>query len=312
MSSAGKLYVADTYNHSIRVAIPQLRLVSAVSRKTHGTAGTFDIDLPLTGAPGVECRSSGGNHTLVFTFDNNMMSGNASVISGVGSVSGSPMFSANTMTVNLTGVTDVQQITLKLSSVSDAFAQVLADTSVSVNMLAGDTSGNKTVNSTDVSQTKLQSGAPVNAANFREDVVVSDSINATDVSLVNSPDLEWFRNRPEKDGETRALVVMIVTRIMGGSSIFMQKIGFAEALDSIVTSDPRYQRDAGGHRYLCFRNEADAARHAGYDQYAPRSHAHKRRQGNCRPASSSNAAREDTLRTAREAFATCHMSRATA
>jgi hypothetical protein len=88
--------------------------------------------------------------------------------------------------VNLTGVTDVQKITLKLSSVTDAFAQVLADTMVSVNILAGDTSGNKTVNSTDVSQTKLQSGAAVSAANFREDVVVSGSINATDVSLVKS------------------------------------------------------------------------------------------------------------------------------
>src|SRR5204862_7688456 len=33
----------------------------------------------------------------------------------------------------------------------------------------------------------------------------------------------------------------------------MQKIGFAEALDSIVTSDPRYQRDA----YVFLRDSLD-------------------------------------------------------
>ena len=34
---------------------------------------------------------------------------------------------------------------------------------------------------------------------------------------------------------------------------FMQKIGFAEALDSIVASDPRYQRDA----YIFLRDALD-------------------------------------------------------
>ena len=51
-------------------------------------------------------------------------------------------------------------------------------------VLLGDTSGNGTVNSTDVSQTKLKSGQAVDAANFRTDVTVSNSINATDVGTV--------------------------------------------------------------------------------------------------------------------------------
>jgi hypothetical protein len=163
-----------------------LELTAAVSRKTHGGAGTFDINLPLTGEPGVECRSTTGSHTIVFTFNNNVASGNASVTTGVGSVGGSPTFSANAMTVNLTGVTDAQKITVTLSGVTDTSAQALPNTAVSMNVLAGDVSGNKTVNSTDISQTKLQSGNPVSAANFREDVIVSGSINATDVSLVKS------------------------------------------------------------------------------------------------------------------------------
>ena len=48
----------------------------------------------------------------------------------------------------------------------------------------GDTNGNGSVNSTDVSQTKLKSGQAVDVTNFRTDVNLSNSINATDVSAV--------------------------------------------------------------------------------------------------------------------------------
>ena len=48
----------------------------------------------------------------------------------------------------------------------------------------GDTTGNKIVNSTDVSQTKLQSGVVVSQANCRQDVTANGVINSSDVSLV--------------------------------------------------------------------------------------------------------------------------------
>ena len=165
-----------------------LALTSVVSRKAHTGAGSFDINLPLSGSPGVECRSSGGNHKLVFTFNNPVVGGNAAVTSGTGNVSGAPLFSgtSNTMTVNLTGVTDVQMITVTLSNVMDSFGQTLSDVAVNANMLIGDTNGNKTVNASDVSQVKAQSGLPVTASNFREDVTPNGVINASDVSLVKS------------------------------------------------------------------------------------------------------------------------------
>jgi serine protease AprX len=170
----------------VLAATNYMMVTGAVSRKTHGAVGTFDIPLPLTGAPGVECRSSGGSHTLVLTFDNNVMSGNAAVTSGTGAVSGSPTFSANTMTVNLTGVTDGQKITVTLQGVTDTSSQVMPDMPVTVNMLIGDTSGNKTVNASDVTQTKTQVGVAVTGTNFREDVNASGSISASDVTLVKS------------------------------------------------------------------------------------------------------------------------------
>ncbi len=151
-------------------------------------AGVFPINRPLSGQPGVECRTGGinGDHTLVITYSSDVVSGDANVTTGIGSVSGTPAFSANTMTVNLTGVDNAQKITVTLSNVTDSFGQVLADTVVSVNMLIGDTNGNRTVNASDVAQTKGQIGAPVTNANFREDVTLNGTINGSDVGLVKS------------------------------------------------------------------------------------------------------------------------------
>ena len=60
----------------------------------------------------------------------------------------------------------------------------MGNLNVPMGVLMGDTSGNGTVSSTDVSQTKLQSGQGASASNYREDVVVTGGINATDVSAV--------------------------------------------------------------------------------------------------------------------------------
>jgi hypothetical protein len=163
-----------------------LQLTSVISRKTHGSAGDFDVDLPLTGSAGVECRTTSGNHTLIFTFSNNVVSGNAAVTSGTGTVSGSPVFSNNTMTVSLTSVTDQQQITVTISNVMDVFGQTLPDTSVNAVILAGDTNGNRTVNAADIAQTKSQLGAPVGQTNFRTDVNANGTINAADTAIVKS------------------------------------------------------------------------------------------------------------------------------
>jgi hypothetical protein len=186
---SGGFTSSESITESVRnafITTSPLQLIVAVSRKTHGGAGTFDIPLPLVGEPGVECRNSGGDHTLIITFNNTMVSGSATVTGGIGSVAGSPTFSGNTMTVELTGVTDVQKITVTLSGVTDIFSQILPDTPVSVNMLIGDTTGNKTVNAGDVAQTKGQSGVAVTAANFRNDINANGSISASDVAQVKA------------------------------------------------------------------------------------------------------------------------------
>jgi plastocyanin len=161
-----------------------LQLTTVVSRKTHGAAGTFDISLPLSGTPGLESRT--GDYTMVATFTNNVVSGNATVTGGVGTVNGTPVFSDNTMTVSLTGVATAQTLTVTLSNVTDVFSQVLPDTPISMRVLIGDTNANGTVNAADVSQTKSQLGQGVTASNFREDPNANGVINSADVAIVKS------------------------------------------------------------------------------------------------------------------------------
>ena len=124
----------------------------------------------------MECRSGGvnGDYTFVFTFTNNVASGNAGVSAGTGAVTGSPSLAGNTMTVNLTGVTDVQTLTVTLSSVTDSLSQVLPATAVNVSMLIGDVNASNVVNATDIGMAKSQSGMAATGANFRADIDVAE------------------------------------------------------------------------------------------------------------------------------------------
>ncbi len=171
--------------YAIPVCAPAPVPSSAVSRKTHGAAGDFDIPLPLSGTPGIECRNgqgAGTDHKIVVTFANPVTVSSASVTTGTGSVSGSPIVAGNVVTVNLTGVTNAQTIIVTLSGVNDGVN--MGDVVVPMSVLNGDTSGNGSVTGTDVTQTKSQSGQAANATNFREDVVVNGAINGTDLSAV--------------------------------------------------------------------------------------------------------------------------------
>ena len=168
--------------------VPLLVPTSAVSRKTHGSEGTFDIPLPLSGAPGVECRAggAGGLHTFVVTFSNTVTSGSATLTSGTGAIAGTPIFSGNTMSFDVSGVTDVQTLTLTLNSVTDSFGQVLAATPISVHMLTGDVNGNKTINATDIGAVKGQSGLAATTTNFRADLDANGTVTSSDIGRVKA------------------------------------------------------------------------------------------------------------------------------
>ncbi len=169
------------------VATP-VSLSSVVSRKTHGSAGTFAID--LAGGNGIECRTGGasGDYTVVFTFTNPLSSaGGATVTTGNGSVSASSIGAdAREYIVNLTGVTDAQRVQITLTNVQDSAGNLSASVPGDFSVLVGDVSNNRTVSSSDVSLVKSQSGNGAGGTNFRSDVNGDGTINSSDLGLVKA------------------------------------------------------------------------------------------------------------------------------
>ena len=160
---------------------------AARSRKMHGT-GNAHITLPFTGPVGIECRAAGANasHQIIVTFGFPVTFANASITSsaGGGMVTSTSGNGTNVITINLGDVTNPQKLGITLSGVN--YGAATGDVVVWIGVLLGDTSGNGSVNASDVSLTKSKSGQTVDATNFRTDVTLSNSINSSDVSLVKS------------------------------------------------------------------------------------------------------------------------------
>ena len=155
-----------------------------VSRKLHNSA-PFDLNLPLTGTPGVECRSGGASndHQIVLSFPNTVTLDRAAVTSGAGSVS-SASASGTQIFVNLTGVTNAQTITVTLFGASDGTATGNLD--VPMSLLIGDSNGDRVVNVGDVQQTKNRSGQVADGTNFRSDFNTEGNVNVGDALIARS------------------------------------------------------------------------------------------------------------------------------
>jgi hypothetical protein len=158
--------------------------LSAVSRKTHGGAGTFDIDLPLSGSVGIEPRVGGsptGNHTIVVTFPTPVTAVASATCAGNAATTS---ISGNQVTVNCTGVPNAQTVAINLTGVNDGTN--IGNVSIPMGVLLGDVTANKVVSNTDVSLIKSQVAAPVTSGNFRNDVTANGVISNTDVSTAKT------------------------------------------------------------------------------------------------------------------------------
>jgi hypothetical protein len=133
---------------------------------------------------------------LVFTFTNNLTSvASASVTShnpttGTGMVTGAPTVSGKEVTVNLTGVSTGQYITVTLNNVLDAAGNIGNVTGPQMGVLVGDVNANGVVTNADVSLVKAQVAAGGNVdpagSNFRTDVNANGVITNADVSLTKA------------------------------------------------------------------------------------------------------------------------------
>jgi hypothetical protein len=158
---------------------PAADLVSAASRVTHGSAGSFDINMPLTGPSGIEDRIT-SNYTAVFTFDIPVTSGTVSVMSGTATV-GAITFSGNEMRADLSGVADVQNVVLHTENIN---GDGMPHGDVPFGFLGADVNGSRLVDKADSSSIRANRGG-VTATNFRNDLNADGTIdNRKDPNLI--------------------------------------------------------------------------------------------------------------------------------
>ncbi len=165
-----------------------LAMTSVVSRKVHGAAGTFDIELSATGAAAVESRlPTNGEYTLVYSF-----SADVSAVDGVTVQSGLANVASravgpnpNQYTVRLTGVADLQHLVVQLDGVRGQ-AAALESAPARMDIVVGDVNSSRTVSASDISMVKTQVGSAVTSANFRADVTGNGAISSSDLAAVKA------------------------------------------------------------------------------------------------------------------------------
>jgi hypothetical protein len=166
-------------------ALPPV-LLSAALRKTHGSAGTFDLPLSLNPtAPSTESRT-GPSHTVVFTFDKHIIGGTLTAPSEGTATPVAINNPGNDVTGDYSGVTDKQYVTFVLSGVVSADGGSLPSVSVRVGFLFGDVNQSRQVTVADVGIVNGSLLQPVTIANFFRDVNVDGKITVADKGLTNS------------------------------------------------------------------------------------------------------------------------------
>lgn len=159
-----------------------LALVSAASRR-----GPFEIALPLTGSPGIECRIS-NNHrtTIVFTFNHPVSSveSGTTACGRIGDLRLNPENANEILATFNSGPCNGQEVTLSLHNVQDDQGNTLDDATVTMGLLVGDVTGDGVVNDSDLQATKLVVGQSTDNSNFRADVNTSGAIDRDDARIV--------------------------------------------------------------------------------------------------------------------------------
>ncbi len=159
-------------------------LTGAVSRKVHGSAGSFDLPISISssGTVPVECRA-GSSLTLIASFDKNIVTCDAVVTSGSASLAEGSTASGKDVTVKLSDVSDIQTLQINLENVTASDGSVLASSVMRVKMLTGDVNGSSAVNVLDGAKVKSVSGKPVAANTYWYDIDANGELNALDTTL---------------------------------------------------------------------------------------------------------------------------------
>lgn len=171
-----------------------LSLNGVASRKTHGTAGTFDLPIDpvpaINGNISIEPRFGGTGHLIVFKFGEAVTSpGTVSVVdtanASIGNATANTSLTVPTdVLVNLTNIPDRRRIKITLTGVTGASGALNA--SASVGFLMGDFDNSASVTAVDKSAVKVRAGQIANASTFRYDISASGQVTAAAIAAVKS------------------------------------------------------------------------------------------------------------------------------
>jgi len=166
-------------------------VVGAVSRKSHGAAGEFDLDLPLDGGLFAFGEGRlGGVSELVVAFsepvfaadgvaDESEVSVSVGVVQNVG-------LAGDQMTVQLSGVAETTCLAVAFAGLVDADGNPMLGPRFSFCVLAGDVNGDGTVDLLDLEQIRDQLNQPVTADSVRADVNTDGQVNIFDLVAVRN------------------------------------------------------------------------------------------------------------------------------
>jgi len=169
-----------------------LTLLNVSSRKTHGTAGTYDLPINASGAfnnfLSIEPRAIGAAHLIVFTFDETLTApGTVAVVDANGTTIGSaslPAMAGSEVRVSLADVPDRRSIKVTLTGVTGASGST--DASATLGFLIGSFNDSPLVSMQDARACRARSGMAADLSSFRYDVSVSGLVSAADVAVAKT------------------------------------------------------------------------------------------------------------------------------
>ncbi len=173
------------------ISAAALSLDGVASRKTHGSAGIFDLPIAtipaINGNISIESRAGNAAHLIVFKFNEAISApGSVTAIDAGGAAIGTatPTAVGSEVRVSLAGVPDRRRVTITLTGA--AAASGMMNASASIGFLMGDCNNSASVNAQDTSAVKVRAGQITDINNFRYDIGTTGQISAKDIATTKS------------------------------------------------------------------------------------------------------------------------------
>ncbi|NLX23279.1 MAG: hypothetical protein GXY55_16630 [Phycisphaerae bacterium] len=160
----------------------------AVSRKTHGSVGTFDVAVHVPGA--VEPRQAGPTK-LIVTFNQEVQTPGGPTTEDIalssGTVTGVAFYTHNgpQLTIDMTGAANQANLVVSYPGLTDDQGAPLAET-LCFGVLTGDANGDQRVNIFDLVQVRNALNQAPTQSTFTRDVTADGAINIFDLVAVRN------------------------------------------------------------------------------------------------------------------------------